>query len=177
MRTDENQLWWAQSSVQGGDTVSGTTSETIFASKPNTIPADGLVVGDVLRFLCSGIFSTQTLAVATFTLRVKLGTTDIMTVSGLSVGALALTNSPWVMTGELHVRSIGGSGSVEGSGSATLGTGAITQIASLVSSVSPVTIDTTADMQLQISAQMSNLTAGNSITLRRFMVEKLRYNP
>lgn len=177
MRTDENQLWSAQTSIQAGDTISGTTAETIFASKPNVIPANGLVVGDVLRFFASGIFSTQTLAVASFSLRVKLNTTDLLTISGLNVGVLALVNSVWICTGELHVRSIGASGTIEGAASATLSTGTIAQIAGITGTTSPITVDTTADIQMQISAQMTNLTAGNSIQLRRFMVEKLRFNP
>lgn len=174
MNTNENQIFWSQTAIQSGDTVSGTTSETIFSSKPQTFSANSLSVGDVVRFNCSGVFSTQTLNVATFTIRAKLGSTVVVATSALSVGILALVNSAWKFTGEFHVRAIGASGSIEGDAVAMLSTGAASAIGPLLSDAQGVTIDTTTDIQFQISAQLSISAGVNAITMRRFMVDKLR---
>lgn len=169
----ENRAWWRQTSIQAGDTVSGSTSEVIFASKPTVFTANSFRAGDIIRWNSSGTFGTVALNVATFSLRAKLGSTDIIAITGLSVGVLGLVAMPWKFSGELHIRSIGSSGTVEGDASAMLSLTSASQTVQILGTPSPVTINTTTDLQFQLSAQLSNLTAGNTITMRRFMVEKL----
>lgn len=170
---DQNQLHWSQTEIQTGDTISGTTSETIFASKPQVFSANSFHIGDVIRFQASGTFSTQTLNVSTFTFRAKLGSVDILTTAGVSVGVSVLSNSVWQFSGEIHCRSVGASGTMEGFATISLSTSTSASSSQLLGMTTPVTIDTTVDQQFQISSQLSISAGANAITMRRCMTEYL----
>lgn len=172
----ENQLFWSQASVQAGDTTANTATETIFASKPDVFTANSLNVGDIVRGRARGLFSTSAISLATFTFRVKLGSVAFYTSTALSL-ALNLTNRPWEVTFEFLVRAVGASGSIDGLATSALSTVAGSTSVDMMTNSAPVTIDTTADQQLQLSLQQSLAVLGSTATLRHFMVEKLRTAP
>lgn len=170
--SDENQVWWAQTSVQAGDTVNSTNAEVIFASKPQVFPANSFNPGDVIRFTARGLFGAGGIIPAAFTFHLKLGSVAICTSAAIST-ALGLSNKPWELKGEASFTSIGASASVECGGSAMLSTGTGVQAVELMP-VGGVTVDSTAAIQLQLSVQPSISLSSNTITLRQFLIEKLR---
>lgn len=172
MIKDENQIWWSQTSVQAGDTVNTTTGEVVFASKPQPFMANSFVAGDCIRFRARGLFGAGGLVVAAYTFRIKLGSVALATSAAINT-ALGLTSKPWTVTGEISISALGASGTMECGGEAMLSLGTGVQAAEFMPT-SAVTVDTTVDQQFQLSVQPSISLLANTVTLRQFIVEKLR---
>lgn len=172
MIKDENQIYWSQTLVQGSDTVSGTTTETVFASKPQVFRANSFVVGDVLEIEARGLLGTVALSLCTFIFRVKFGSVVLSSSAGIG-GVGGLVNKAWELSAKLTVTSIGASGTAECGGKAMISTGTAVNVIDLLPA-GGVIIDTTVDQQLQISVQPSINLGGNTITMRQFIVKKFR---
>lgn len=166
-----------QHSDAGDVTIDSTVTTSETALRTFTVPADSLRVGDVLHVKVFGVVSRSTPFGPTLRIRLRwdgiagtiLGDTTFASASA------AGTNILWVFEAYIHVRAIGGSGSVHcqaefrnagGSGSTF-----VRQVASVPSSgtdpagsTGTVTIATNAATTLVLSAQHSANTAGNIIT-------------
>lgn len=169
---DEGQVFWSQPSVQAGDTINTTTTETLFASKPQVITGNSLAVGDVIEFQARGLYGAGGIVAAAYTFKVKFGSVVLCSSAPITT-ALGLTNKAWEIEGHISVMALGSSGSVECGGKAMFSIGSSVNALDLMPN-GGVTIDTTADQQLQISVTPSISLAANTITLRQFVVKKFR---
>lgn len=169
---DENQTWWTQTSIQSGDTINTTTSETLFASKPQVFSANSIVAGDVIRFKARGLYGAGGVVAAAYTFRVKLGSVVICSSASIAT-ALGLTGKAWEIEGEASFYSVGASASVECGGKAMLSLGSSINTFDLMPTGGAM-VDSTADLQLQISVQPSISLSANTVTMRQFIVEKLK---
>jgi hypothetical protein len=160
---------YAQTSVQAGDTVANTTTETNFASK-YSIAANSLKVGDVIEVDVRGVYSTAGLG-TTLEFKLKLGST-VLAGSGTISSGTAQTNRGWHAKIKLTVISLGASGTVEAQGTLTLNTTLSAANQGDMENSAVVTVDTTATADLQVSAKWAAADAGNTITMRSLTVTK-----
>lgn len=158
-------------SVPGGNTIAGNTTETAFNSQ-TTILANSLSLGNAYRVTGRGNYTTGTLATS-ITLKVKLGSTVLASSSFNSV-TLSQTQMAFRIQIQLIVYSIGATGQVEAQGEVSLITSTNTvQMAGLIN-IAPVTVDTTVDNILSVTAQFGGLGASTaSIQLRTLFVEEI----
>lgn len=157
--------------VPAGNTVSNTASETNFASKV-TITADSLAVGHVLRVTAYGTYSTHAATAGTITLRLKAGSTTLAS-SDAVTNIVGLATRGWKLDAVVVVTAIGASGNVEANGMLVLSTALSTSAVADMENTAAVTLDTTADQDVQLSVQMSVASSSNTVTLRALLVEKM----
>jgi hypothetical protein len=158
----------ANTSVQAGDTISNTTSETNFATN-YTIPANYCVPGRVIRLTATGVWSAN--GTPNFTFRVKLGATVV----GSNTGHLvAVANMPWRVDFQIICDDVpSGSSNVEAQGQINLWSG--TQASNLwsMSNTAPIAIATNTSQALEMSTQFDTADPSNAMTMRQFIVEGL----
>lgn len=147
--------------------------ETLFAESFQ-FPADSLKVGTVVRVTARGVHSTSATP-TTLTMRLKLGSVVLVATGAVAFNA-SKTNKYWEFSGEFIVCAVGAgtAGKIEAQGvwwflEATAA-GALLQSAPNTAQVS---FDSTVAQTLQMSAQFSATTAGNSVQLRQLIVEVL----
>ena len=151
----------------------GSTAE-VEVSRNYTITGGTLRVGDKIIFEADGSYAAQTNPSA---LRLKLGSTTIATMSGVTASGL---QRPMTLRGEFVVRSIGASGTVQPKLHFTLanaaqangaGTGSTFQI---LTRVNAVTVDTTVDSKLAFSYQIGNSNSDNGLLFKNVIVSRCR---
>lgn len=161
----------ANTTVPGGNTVAGSAAETTFASK-YTLPANSLAVGQVLRITAFGVYGTDGALAGTLTLKLKAGSTALAS-TGALVNVVGLTNRGWIMRALCVVTAIGASGSMEAQGDASFSTALTTALAGNLANTGTISIDTTASIDVGVSAQFSISDSDNAASLRLLLVEKL----
>lgn len=142
--------------------VVSTTTETNF-DKTFSIPANAPTVGKKLWVRAYGLHSTS--GAPTLTLRFKLGSTVIVTSGAITTGSGA-SNRLWSVDLMLTFISVGATGTVEAQGFAMLATSATAVTIADMENTAVITVDTTAALTAQVSAQWSIASSSNTTTLR-----------
>ena len=158
--SDDRSLVMADGVITSDTTVANTTTETTIYTE--SISADELHVGQVIRVTLSGYYSTAN-ATDTFTLRWKIGGTTVA--SKVSV-AENVTNGPWKAVLELTVRSIGATGTVISFVEAAFNNTRDDQAAT-----STTTTDTTSAEDVIGTLQWDNALSGNTATITQGYTE------
>ena len=144
------------SAVSGG---ASTTADINIVTL--TIPSNRFVIGDLLELTASGIYSKPLSVGTTINFWVKVNDVKQLTLSHTSINTR--TNLPWFIKGELIVRDIGSTGDIVIEGFKLINTSA-TETTVVNTTGSVVTLDTTADVIVQIGFNFSNNNAGNNVT-------------
>jgi predicted RecA/RadA family phage recombinase len=154
------------SAVSASTAISNVATETAF-DRAVTIPANTLTVGDVIR-VRAAVIATATNSTDTLDVQLRLGTTDVIATGAVDVA----NNDIAVIDFDVVVRTIGASGTFVGSGYTMIGAdGTATARPRLKAST---TLDTTADLSLNVSATWSVANAGNSCRLDVLNVSLLK---
>ncbi len=156
-------------------TVATTAAETSLLSSTGSIGGlqllkSGFVVGKTYRVSGCGVFSNT--GTPTLTVKVKFGTTAILSTGAITTVTSA-TDREFSFSGLITVKSLGGSGTVNGQGIfvETLATGVSLNYP--MTNASAVTVDTTANQTVGVTAQWSASSSSNTITLTNFVLEEL----
>lgn len=165
---------WATSD---GAAVANTTTETIIF--PNqTIPANFLQDGRVLRFRAFGKLSTTGTPTIQFGLRAGgVGGTLLWQTEAITNGS-GVTNINWGLEVLVVVRSNGASGTVLAMGEVMVNTSTsanVSQVASVSGSDAPATasFDLTADSAFALTAKWGTASASNTLTGVYYTIEAL----
>lgn len=164
-------LVYQDGTVPAGNTVTNTVADTAFASS-YTIPANSLVVGNVLRVELSGVYSTALVA-PTLTVKFKVEGTTVLATAAINTLVGSSTNLGWTATAMFIVTVIGASGSLECQGLAILSTNAVAAAAlteNLTNTAAIGSINTTGTLAVTASVVWGTASASNSITARQMVV-------
>ena len=156
--------------VSTGSQTNPSTSDQSCFSPTNfvgtqTLPANGVYVGNRYRVLCRGTYSVPLVNTAIVTMRVKWGATTVATASATPVPTAA-NNYPFWIDVTCTIRGVGGSGSIVCLGTLQFST-VLTALAPIVAPLvtpSPVTIDTTVASKLDLTASWSSTAGGQTAT-------------
>lgn len=155
--------------------ITNTTTETAFSNGKYTVPADSATIGRTFRITAGGKFSTMAGSPGSLTFNVRWGSanTDPLLVNLPMVPAnltASLANAGWFLIVIVTVRTLGASGSANGTGTASL-----YNTTPLNNDLQPstTTINTTAAKDLTLFAKWSVANASNTITLENFIVEQV----
>lgn len=173
------QSWEAVLNVPGegaGTALASSTTLTDISPAPQlTLPAGYMYIGQRLRMIAYGIFSTT-------------GTPTLLIggyYGGVAGSALAATGAtttgsgaaswPWRLQLEIYVRSLGSSGTVWCNGLVFLGTSlsATTPLNIPSTQTQPITVDTTTAKALTVGAQWGTSSASNTITCEDAYIEAI----
>lgn len=171
------QFWTAPLNSPGigaGTALASSTTLTDISPAPQlTLPANWLYVGQRLRAVAYGIFSTT--GTPTLLLGAYYGG-----VAGTAIAATGATTTQTVTTApfrlelDLLVKSLGSSGTVWANGKAYLGSLTVpTMVWAPATQTMPVTVNTTVASALTLGAQWGTSSASNTITCEDFYVETL----
>lgn len=150
-------------------TVANTATESSLVGNgvgSITLPTNFLTVGRTLRIRGFGYHSST--GNPTFTIRFKLGSTTVGTVTGTSGNG---SNDGFEFDGILTCRTIGSSGTVQAQGSYRE-----LQSNGLIAgggNTSTTTINTTLSHTIAVTVQWGTADAGNTITLTNMVIESL----
>ena len=173
------QSWEAVLNVPGegaGTALASSTAATDISPSPQlTLPAGYMYVGQRLRLIGYGIFSTT--STPNLTLGGYYGGVAGTLLAG--TGTVATGNGaaswPWRLQLEIYVRSLGSSGTVWCNGKVSLGSSltALTDYWIPNSQTMPVTINTTTANALTIGATWGTSSASNTITCEDAYIEAI----
>lgn len=144
--------------------VTSTTSETNLNGTGTgtlTIPANYMAVGDNYTLTLRGFYSTDATNPATLTFRVKLGGTTYATTTAITIGA-ARTSLAWEAEVDITVFTIGSGGTVMVNGMFRNEEDAMNK---LHNGTTTQSINTTTSQAVTYTIQLSDASAGNSVTL------------
>lgn len=173
------QSWEAVLNVPGegaGSALANTTTATDISPSPQlTLPAGYMYIGQRLRVVGYGIFSTT--GTPNLTLGVYYGGVAATLLAG--TGTVATGNNaaswPWRIQAEIYVRSLGSSGTVWVNGIVFLGTSltAMTPLWIPNSQTQPVTVNTTTANTLTVGATWGSASSSNTITCEDAYIEAI----
>lgn len=160
-------------STADGTIGNSTTETTVIGTGvgTKTLPANFFVAGKTIRVRVFGYYSTKAAPVGTFTLRCKLGSTAIETVTPTLTASM--TSRQWSCEFLITCRTTGVSGTVYGQGELRLFTAAATVVGNEALSTATTTIDTTASQTVEVTAQWGTANASNTITGTNAIIEVL----
>ena len=173
------QSWESVLNVPGegaGTALASSTSLTDISPAPQlTLPAGYMYVGQRLRLIAYGIFSTT--STPTLLLGGYYGGvagTTLAATAAITTGSGA-ASWPWRLALEVYVRSLGSSGTVWCNGTVKLGTSltALTEYWIPSSQTQPITINTTTANALTVGAQWGTSSASNTITCEDVYIEAI----
>ena len=144
--------------------VSNTTTETTLMSF--TLPANELAAGQVLHLRASGIFSTASSGAENLTFKVKADSTVLGSL--LQAQVASLTNQGWTVDINVICVTAGSGGTVEGQGTVIAST-----VAGLMANSATIALSTTVSHTISVTATMSVANAGNSVSQRQMVAERL----
>lgn len=144
-------------------TVANTVTETALNSY--SIPASTLAANRVIRVTAAGTYSTAN-GTDTVTLRARIATTAWHSIVST---AASVTNAQWSAQWVIVVKTLGAGGDAE----SQLPWAFINSVFKSDPNTAVETIDTTQARTLDITAQWSAALAGNTISVRQFVVEVL----
>jgi len=156
------------SEIADGTTIT-STSETSFYSSAVSLPANSLYAARMLQFQYFGIISTAAAAPGTLTLKVKLGSTIVATITTPTL-VTSLSSNAFEIRGRLICRTSGSSGTFEGFAEFSVDS-ETTGLPIIVDRGigHNVTVDTTGACDFSLTSTFS--ATGNSITARSRVVE------
>lgn len=161
--------------VVGGTSSVSTTTTTVSTDSHGTtetnlttytLNAGELYKKMVLRLTATGTYTSD--ATRTVTVRVGSGSAPTTEWNSMSTTAAAATNAPWSLTFYGIVATIGTSGTLE----AQL-LGNMNNVSKNDANTATVSINTTGQITVAVTAQWSDTTAGNSLTMRQMVLEIL----
>jgi hypothetical protein len=151
---DRRSLMQASQPIVASTTLTNTTDETTVYT--TSLAADELITGETITTEMFGRLSTAN-ASATITFRVKIGGTEVMT---LASTAGTVTDEPWHMKSVMTVRSVGGSGTVQGYLEI-----AIPNKNKAIANTTTVVVDTTTINNITLTAQWDAANVGHILTV------------
>jgi hypothetical protein len=128
-----------------------------------TFPAMYLEPGTSLRILLRGVWSTS--GSPTLRWRAKLGGTVLLDTGAVQEPKDA-PNEPWAMEVMLVCRSAGAQGAIIGAGSVA----SISTHIDFPPQTTPVAIDTTRPLALDVTCQWGTAAAGNTVTCTHLLI-------
>jgi len=151
-------------------TVANSTSEGAVVDG-YTITANTATVNQAHKMVLFGTFGNVVTATPTITFRLRLGGTGGTQLGAnivVTTNAAAQTNQAWRAEVELVYVTIGATGTVHASLKLdiNLGNATIVSTSHLTTTSAPVTVDTTVDKEITVSAQWSAANASNTISGR-----------
>ena len=152
--------------------ANSTTETSLFGAGVGsiTIPLNTLQVGDVISISMSGIYSSKAAPVGTISFAPMIGGSDITTVTGTFDASQ--TNQQWEAKILLSVRTIGSTGTLQAQGRFMI-QGSTYNMWGL-NNTSTTTIDTTSNLNLDVTADWATANASNSITCTNSIIEIIR---
>src|SRR3990167_677173 len=157
----------------GAVTVGNTVTETSLLSATKTLTANYLKAGKTLRIIIEGYFSTKATPVDTITLKVKFGSTELITTGALTF-AQNLSNVFFKLEALISCYTVGASGTVRSQ--ALLVSGDTSALANTVISVvntADAVINTTATQVVNVTATWSAADVASTITCTNSAIEIL----
>ena len=142
--------------------IGGSTAEVAF-DENYTLPAATLQVGSIIK-IRGFVEATTTVSTDTLTIKVKLGSTILLESAAVNVS----DNDTCYFDTIVSVRTIGGSGTMVGSGLIILGTESSAKMD--YSTLASTAVDTTGTLLVSVTAQWST-TEANSCRLDQLYVE------
>lgn len=139
----------------------GASSAADFTLMTLTVPANRLVVGDILHLVINGTVNHPNSPGTTISYWVRVGTTKVMTIT--YVPAANMTGQPFEFTAQLLTQSIGAAGVIACGGTMTSNTNATTSFR-YTGVPSTATQDTTSSFNITVGGTFSNINAGNLMT-------------
>jgi hypothetical protein len=152
-------------SATADSVIASTTAETTLVAAgagSMTLVANYLEPGTSLRILARGTWAN--VAQPNRQWRIKLGSTVILD-TGVNQMPKDVTAEPWAMEAVIVCRTIGKTGSVVGAGSV-----ASVSVHRDFGPQTPVAIDTTKPLTLDITAKWGTANAGNTVTTTHLLV-------
>lgn len=146
-------------------TVANTGTETTILSTgigSKTLPEHYLLIGKSLFFIVQGIFSTDAVP-GTLQLKVKLGSTTILD-TGAQTPTASLVNRYFEISGIITCRTTGSSGTVFGQGLFLHSISATDIMGWDMENTATTTIDTTASLVFDITADWQTADTDNTIS-------------
>ena len=168
------------SNTTSGTSVNNTTAETsIFtgatasSGSTLTIEAGSAAAGSVYRFKIVGAYGTT--GTPTLRIRIKFGSTSIGDTTAFNA-TTGTGNGRFFIEGNIHVDSVGASGSVllEMSGMLMPTSAGTATPAFFVGALGATTIDFTANQTFDVTAQWGTANASNAIAMERASIERIR---
>jgi hypothetical protein len=161
-------LIYSDASVPATNIVANTTTETTFSSKKTFTPSM-MAAGVVIRFEATGTYSTDGAVAPTLRLRAKLGATTILDTTAFTT-TVAMTNRGWSLRGVAMITTSGASGLLEAQGQGNLSTSATAAQTVFMPNTAKISVDTTANRDLTVTAQWGTADTDNTITMRQLLV-------
>lgn len=161
------ELYYANTSIPGGNTVANTTTPTAFTST-FTIPANSLSAPCIFDILAGGLYGNIATLPGTLTIEIDFNGSAVLTTGAIALAASLLTNQGWRIQANVIVQSTGGSGQFEIQGYEMFDQGVTTLVDSLTNT-SAFTINTTANIVVTVKATFSAANSGNTVTLRQLI--------
>ena len=156
--------------VAASATVTTVSTDVNGATQTNlatfTFLPDEIHFGMLIRITALGTYTAD--ATRTVTVRVGAGNAPTTEWNSMVSTAAAVTTQPWHLIWTGIVSAIGSSGTVEAQM-----VGKINNVNKDDSNTATVSLNTTTSNVLAVTAQWSASTAGNSITIRQFILEIL----
>jgi hypothetical protein len=155
--------------------VANTTTETTLLGSGTgslTLAGGSLVPGRTLRFRASGFYGS-TSSPGNLTVNVKLGSVAVLTATNALVASVS--NQWWSLDAEITCRSTGASGSVMGNACVLLRNAApaLAVIGWEMVNTSPVTVDTTGALTVDLTATFTVQSSSNTISCTNASLEVL----
>ena len=163
--------------VQTDDaTVANTTTETTLVGTglgTTTLPTDFFVAGRAFRITATGFYSTRH-DVTTLTIKVKLGSTVILTTVAEEPAVDVVDKSWTIPLVDITCRSTGATGTVMANGHVYFATVAKSApIDQFTPNTTAVTIDTTTTQAITVTATWGHADASNTITCTNLAIQSL----
>lgn len=156
-------LVYVNTSVEAGDTVANTTTETAFTAQYE-IPANQLTVGTVIRMRLWGVYGTDAVA-PTLRVRVKLDATTVLDTTATTLPS-AQSNDGWEGDVQCVVHADGASGEVNSQALFEFAPSTLVNVPNAANA----TIDTTVAQTMTVTVQWGAADADNTITLQQMAI-------
>lgn len=147
-----------------------TSLSSSLSSNPETvlfsevIPAKKMGTGKKLRLEMLFTLSTAAISLPTLTVKIKLGSQTLTIANGLGLTA-SQTNAPFTVDARIRNKDDAGQ-QMAYARMAQNGNNLTLLIANSQAVYADMTVDTTQDQNLQVTAQFGGLSSGNTLTLR-----------
>lgn len=152
------------SATVGNTVVESTLFGTLDSGDSLQFGANSLEVGQTIGISMGGVISTAGVA-TTIDFIVRLGATEIVSTQAVPPPT-SITNVGWTLDSLLTIQATGASGTIVGTGNAICGTGtqAPRGLTNSSTPASPITIDTTNPLTLDVTVTWGTASASNTIT-------------
>lgn len=181
----------AESTVQVGNVIASTASETAFSSSLpvwqnldgiGNAAAPGTNAGRLIKLKCHGYISSLVTTPGTLTLKLKWGTTIIGQTAAIQLPAAAMVNNHWELDCFILLVEAWTSGRIACQGGGWMDMGINSGAASMLAfgfvnagtvKTGQIVVNTTLAASITLTAQFSIANAANSITLAQMIAEEV----